>query len=129
MCVTYQTTLLEVLVISDPELENGADVPVEQSPENQTRTTSPSLGEMEGEGNTLGEKFSDGNEIITPTDDLLPHDPVVAQPTLDNFVKDVLDEHPQAIEEEPVEANEQVEGTAGSTGKINKIKMKCKNNK
>lgn len=116
-----------MLVISDPELENGADVRVE--PENQTHTTSPSLGGMEGEGNTLGEKFSDGNEIITPTDDLLPHDPVVAQPTLANFVKDVLDEHPQAREEEPVEANELVEGTAGSTGKINKIKMKCKNNK
>lgn len=110
-----------MLLISAPDPEDGADAPIEQCTENQAPTTSPSLGGIEDEENTLGEKFSDGNEIITPTDDLLPHDPVVAQPTLDNFVQDVLDEHPQAIGEEPVEANELVEDTAGSTGKIENI--------
>lgn len=122
MCVTYQTPLLEVLVISAPEPEDGADASIEQIPENQAPTTSPSLGGVEAEENTLGEKSNDGNKIIiTPTDDLLPHDPVAAQPTLDNFVKDVLAEHPQAIGDEPWEANELVEDTAGSTGKIENI--------
>ncbi|XP_044046871.1 actin cytoskeleton-regulatory complex protein PAN1 isoform X2 [Siniperca chuatsi] len=105
----------EVLVISAPEPEDSADAPIEQSPENQAPTPSPSLGEVIGE-NTLGNvKSNYDNEIITPTDDLLPHDPVVAQPTLDHFVTDVLAESPQAKGEEPGEANELVEDTARTT--------------
>lgn len=108
-----------MLVISAPEPEDGADASVEQSSENQAPTPSPSLGVAEAGENTLGDENSDhGNNIITPTDDLLPHDPVVAQPTLDNFVQDVLAEAPQAEGEEPGEANGLVEDTAGTTGKI-----------
>lgn len=111
MCVTYQTPLLEVLVISAPEPEDAAHASIEQSPENQApTTTSPSLGGVEAEDY--------GNEIITPTGDLLPHDPVEAQPTLDNAVKDVLVEPPQAEGEEPGEANELVEDKAGTAGKM-----------
>ncbi|XP_049901423.1 A-kinase anchor protein 12 [Epinephelus moara] len=106
----------EVLVISAPEPEDGDEASIEQIPEIQVPTPSPSLGGVEARENTLGnEKSSDGNEIITPTDDLLPHDPVVAQPTLDNFVKDGLAEAPQAEGEKLGEANELVEDTAGNT--------------
>ncbi|TKS68107.1 hypothetical protein D9C73_002167 [Collichthys lucidus] len=96
----------EVLVISAPEPEDAAGA------ENQAPTTSPSLGGAEAEENTLSENY--GNEIITPTDDLLPHDPMEAQPTLDNAVKDVLVEPPQAQGEEPGEADELVEDKAGT---------------
>ncbi|XP_051241248.1 retinitis pigmentosa 1-like 1 protein [Dicentrarchus labrax] len=106
----------EVLVISAPGTEDVADTSIEQSSENQVPTPSPSLGGVEAEGNTLGdEKSNHGNEIITPTDDLLPHDPAVAQPTIDNFVKDVLAELPQAEGEETGEAKERLEDTAGTT--------------
>ncbi|XP_071360609.1 retinitis pigmentosa 1-like 1 protein [Trachinotus anak] len=100
----------EVLVISAPEPDDGdaAEASIEQSPENQTPTPSPSLGGVETGENTLGDEISNhGNEIITPTVNLLPHDPVVAQPTLDNFVKDAP--------AEPGEANGLVEDTAGTT--------------
>ncbi|KAF1395157.1 hypothetical protein PFLUV_G00008630 [Perca fluviatilis] len=106
----------EVLVISAPEPLDGDEASIEQSPENQAPTPRTSLGGVETEENTLGdEKSNNGNEIITHTDDLLPHDPVVAQPTLDNFVKDFPAEPPQAEGEEPGEANELVEDTAGNT--------------
>ncbi|XP_035856170.1 A-kinase anchor protein 12 isoform X2 [Sander lucioperca] len=106
----------EVLVISAPEPLDGDEASIEQSPENQAPTPRPSLGGVETEENTLGdEKSNNGNEIITPTDDILPHEPVVAQPTLDNFVKDFPAEPPQAEGEEPGEANELVEDTAGNT--------------
>ncbi|GAA6214661.1 A-kinase anchor protein 12 isoform X2 [Lates japonicus] len=106
----------EVLVISAPEPEDGAEASIEQSSENHAPTLSPSQGGAETEENALGDENSNhGNEIITPTDDLLPHNPVVAQPTLDNFVKDVLGEPPQAEGEEPGEANELVEDTARTT--------------
>ncbi|KAM3622924.1 uncharacterized protein V6R79_004922 [Siganus canaliculatus] len=100
----------EVLVISAPGPEGGADTTVEQSPENQASTSSPSLDEE----NTHGEKPSHANEIITPADDLLPHDPVEAQPTSENFVTDVLVKSPQAEGEEPGETNELVEETETS---------------
>lgn len=101
-------------MISAPEPEDAAGA------ENQAPTTSPSLGGVEAEENTLSEKSDYGNEIITPTDDLLPHDPMEAQPTLDNAVKDVLVEPPQAQGEEPGEANELVEDKAGTAGKTEK---------
>lgn len=107
-------------MISAPEPDDGADASVEQSPGNQAPTTSPSLGQVETYQNTLGEKSNHGNEIITPTDDLLPRDPVVVQPTLDHFVKDALAEPPQAAREEPGEASELVEDVAGTTGKKEK---------
>lgn len=104
-----------MLVISTPEPEDGVEDSIEQSPENQAPTPSPSLGGVETEENTLGgEKSDHGNEITTPTDDLLLHDPVVAQPTLDNSVKDVLVVPPQAEGEVLGEANELVEDTAGT---------------
>lgn len=103
-------------MISAPEPEDGSDSSIEQSPENQAPSTSPSLDGLEAGENAAGEKSNNDNEIITPTDNLLPHDPAVAQPTLDNFVKDVLPQQPQAIGEEPGKANELVKDTAGSTG-------------
>ncbi|XP_060917402.1 retinitis pigmentosa 1-like 1 protein isoform X2 [Labrus mixtus] len=110
-----QTEDREALVISAPEPESGADVSVEQRPEGQAPTQSPSLGEVETGGNTLGDQKSDhGNKIITPTDEALPNDPEVARPTLDHFVKDVA-EPAQAEVEEPGQANELVEDSAGST--------------
>lgn len=104
-----------MLVTSDPVSEDGAEAFLEQSPENQAPTLSPSLGELETGENTLVDDTSNHvNEIITPTDDLLPHDLVVAQPTLDNFVKDVLSQHPQSVRGE---TNELVEDPSGTTGK------------
>jgi len=106
----------DVLVISATEPEDGAEASIEQSPENQAPTPSPSLGGVETGENTLGgEKSNHDSEIITPTDDLLTYDPVVVQPTLDDFVKDVLAVPPRAEGEEPGEANELVEDTAGTT--------------
>ncbi|XP_034543206.1 FK506-binding protein 5 [Notolabrus celidotus] len=104
----------EVLVISAPEPDDGAEVSIENSPENQTPTQSPTLGEVEMAENTLSDQTSNhGNEIITPTDEALPNDPIVAQPTLDHFVKNVLAEVPQVEADEPGEANELVEDAAG----------------
>ncbi|XP_034715073.1 immunoglobulin A1 protease isoform X2 [Etheostoma cragini] len=106
----------EVLVISAPKPLDSDEASIEKSPENQAPTPRPSLGGGETKEATLGdEKSNNGNEIINTTDDLLPHDPVVAQPTLDNFVKDFPAEPPQAEGEEPGEANELVEDTAGNT--------------
>lgn len=106
-------------MISGPVPEYGAEASVEQSFENQAPTPCPSLGGAETGENTLDEEKSNhGNEIITPTDDLLPNDPVVAQPTLDNFVTDVLAQHPQPEKDEPGWTNELVEDTAGTTGKM-----------
>lgn len=111
-----------MLVISAQEPKDRADATIEQSTENQAPTPSPSLGEVETGQNNLGDESYD-NDIITPTDDLLPHDPIGAQPTLDNFVKDVLTEPPQAEGEEPGEANELVEDTPGTTGKTDYKKI------
>ena len=127
MCVTYRTPLLEAPVISAPEPGDGADGPMEQSPENQGPTAGPSRGGAEAEANTLGdEKSNDANDIITAADDLLPHDPVVAQPTLDNLVEDAVAEGPQAEGEEPGEANELVEDIAVAPGKNRKQKKQNK---
>ncbi|KAK9540121.1 hypothetical protein VZT92_002590 [Zoarces viviparus] len=105
----------EVPVISAPEPEDGDEASMELSPENQALTPRPSLGGVEPGENALGEETpNNGNEIIAPTVDLSPHDPVEAQPTLDHFVKDVLAEPPQAEGEEPGEANELVEDAAGN---------------
>ncbi|KAM6941602.1 uncharacterized protein PEZ65_003583 [Lycodopsis pacificus] len=105
----------EVPVISAPEPEDGDEASMELRPENQAPTPRPSLGGVEPGENALGEETpNNGNEIIVPTVDLSPHDPVEAQPTLDHFVKDVLAEPPQAEGEEPGEANELVEDAAGN---------------
>lgn len=118
MCVTYQTPVLEVLVIPAPQPEDAAEASIEQSPENLTPTPSPSLGVVGTGENTLAEETSNhGNEIITPTNEL-PNNPAVARPTLDNFVKDALAEPPQTAGEEPGEANGLVEDTAEATGKV-----------
>ncbi|CAJ1052201.1 Hypothetical predicted protein [Xyrichtys novacula] len=107
----------EVLVISAPEPDNGADVSIEQRPENQTPTQSLSFGEVETVENTLDDQTPNhGNKIITPTDEALPNDPAVAEPTPDNFVEGVLAAVPQGEAEELREANEQVEDAAGATG-------------
>lgn len=99
---------------SDPVSEDGAEAFLEQSPENQAPTLSPSLGEVETGENILGDSTSNHvNEIITPTGDLLPRDPAVAQPTLDNF----LQQHPQSVNEETGEPTELVEDPEGTTGK------------
>lgn len=112
-------------MISAPEPGDGADGPMEQSPENQGPTSGPSRGGVEAEVNTLGdEKSNDANDIITASDDLLPHDPVMAQPTLDNLVEDDVAEGPQAEGEEPGEANELVEDIAAATGKNRKQNKK-----
>ncbi|XP_051802515.1 neurofilament medium polypeptide [Acanthochromis polyacanthus] len=105
----------EVPVISGPEPGDGEEAFVEQSPENQAPSPNPSVSEVEPGENTPDEEKSDhGNEIITTTDDLLPQEPAVAQPTLDHFVNGVLGEQPEAQGEEPGEANELVEDTAGT---------------
>nr|XP_019955950.1 PREDICTED: uncharacterized protein LOC109637814 [Paralichthys olivaceus] len=106
----------EMLVIPAPEPEDHAEASVERSTENQAPTLSPSLGGEESVENTPGdEKSNHGNEIITPTDDILPHNPDVSHPTLDNTLKDVLAEPPQAEVEEPGETNELVEDSTITT--------------
>ncbi|KAK1887028.1 Midasin [Dissostichus eleginoides] len=106
----------EVLVISASELEEGDEATIEQSPEHQAPTPSLSLVWVEtGENTLLDEKTNNGNEIITPTEDLLPLDPVEVQPTLVHSVKDVLAEPAQTEMEEPGEANELLEDTAENT--------------
>lgn len=101
-------------MISAPEPEDGADTSIALSPELQTPTAGTSLGTAEAQENTPGES-NHGSDIITPADDLLPDDPVVAQPTLDEVVEDVQAEPPQAAEGE---ANELVDEarTAGTKG-------------
>lgn len=112
VCVTYQTSLLE-------EPDEDGKVSIEQSIENQAPTPNSSLTEAETGENSPdgGETFDHGNEIITPTDDLLAHGPAIVQPTQDNFVKDTSPKHPQAEEEKPGEVNELVEDTAGTAGR------------
>lgn len=105
-------------MISAPEPEDGAEASIEKSSGNQVPTPSPSLGVVETGEYTLGdEKSNHGNKIIASTDVIL-----------DNFVKDVLAEHPQAESEEPGEANELVEDTAGTTGIMEYKNIKGKYN-
>ena len=119
VCVTYQTPLLEILVISGPQPEDGAEASIEPSPENQPPTSKPPLAEVESRENTLGHERSDrGNKLVIPTLDPSPHDPAIAQPTMDSFENEALAEHPQAEGEEPGEANELVEDIPGTRGKI-----------
>lgn len=116
MCATCQTLLAEVLLISDPKPEEPI-ASIEQTIESQVPTTSLSLGGGVDPGeNTLLQESKDDNEIITPVDDLVAHDPAAAQPTLDNFVKDPEVEESEAIGEEPGEIKELVEDTAENTG-------------
>ncbi|XP_028269391.1 uncharacterized protein LOC114440924 [Parambassis ranga] len=112
-------------VIPGPEPEDG-EVSIEQSLENQAPTPNSSLTEAEtGAYSPDGGETSDhGNEIITPTDDLLAHGPAVVQPTQNNFVKDTPPEHPQAEGEEPGEVNELVEDTAG-TAETNELGLEA----
>lgn len=100
-----------MLLIPDPKPEEP-DAIIEQSLESQAPTTSLLVGGGVDMGeNTLLEESKDDNEIITPADDHVAHDPAAAQPTLDNFVKD-----PEIIGEEPGEVKELVEDTAESPG-------------
>lgn len=116
MCATYQTLLAEVLLIPDPKPEEPDSI-IEQSLESQAPTTSLSLGGGVDMGeNTLLEESKADNEIITPADDHVDHDPAAAQPTLDNFVKDPEVEEPEVIGAEPGEVKELVEDTAESPG-------------
>ncbi|KAL6110094.1 uncharacterized protein ACO6RY_19248 [Pungitius sinensis] len=105
----------EVLLISAPEAQDGGGASVEPSPEDQAFTPGTFLGEGQPEENALGEEaYNNGNEIIYPTDDLLPHGAVEAQPAPDHSVKVVLAETPQAEGEEPGEADELVEEAAAN---------------
>lgn len=107
-------------MISAPDPEDGDEASLESRPE----TPGPSQGGVEPGENALGEETPNkDNEILAPTDDLSPHDPVETQPTLDHIVKDVLAEIPQADGEEPGEANELVEDAAGNKGKIKHKKI------
>ncbi|XP_044046872.1 actin cytoskeleton-regulatory complex protein PAN1 isoform X3 [Siniperca chuatsi] len=54
----------EVLVISAPEPEDSADAPIEQSPENQAPTPSPSLAESP---QAKGEEPGEANELVEDT--------------------------------------------------------------
>ncbi|XP_029987772.1 glutamic acid-rich protein [Sphaeramia orbicularis] len=123
----------EVLVISARESDDDDDgddddtavggggngeVSIEQSPEGhpEAPTPSPSLsGTGIGENTLDEEKSNHGNEITTPTDDILPHDPALAHPAVESFVKDVLVQPSQVEGEQLGEANELVEDTAGHT--------------
>lgn len=91
---------------------------MEPSPENQAFTPGTFPGVGEPEENALGEEAYN-NEIIDPTDVLLPHDAVEPQAAPDHSVK-VLAEPPQAEGEEPGEANELLEEAAGNKGEIEK---------
>ncbi|KAK2816964.1 hypothetical protein Q5P01_025155 [Channa striata] len=107
----------EMLVISlgAPVPKDSAEASTEQRLKNQAPTPSPSFTGVQTGENSLGDlKFNHGNEIITPTNDLLLHNHVAAKPTLDNFVKVVLAGLPQA-EAEPGETNELMEDTARTT--------------
>lgn len=94
--------------ISGPEADDGAEITTEQSPENQASTADLFLTD---------EQFN-GNEIITPTNDLFPNHPADAEPTLDNFMSDVLVEHPGTKGEALGETRELVKEPAITTGKI-----------
>lgn len=109
-----------MLLISDPEPHETV-ASIEQSVESQAPTASLSIGDGEEprETTVLEESKSD-NEIITPVDDFVAHDPAAAQPTLDNFVKDPEVEESEVIGEEPGEVKELVEDTAESPGNTHK---------
>ncbi|KAM8878311.1 uncharacterized protein AB9W97_014215 [Spinachia spinachia] len=105
----------EVPRISAAEPQDGGGASVEPRPDNQAFTPGTLLGVGEPEENDLGEEaYNNGNDIIDPTEDLLPHDAVEAQPAPDDSVKVALAEPPQAEGEEPGEANELVEEAAGN---------------
>ncbi|XP_061730762.1 uncharacterized protein si:dkeyp-118a3.2 isoform X2 [Nerophis ophidion] len=71
----------------DSEPEDGAEASIEQ--DQQKPAANLSLGEA-------GEESDHGNEILTPTDDVLAHGSNVARPTLGYFVGNHLVIHPQA---------------------------------
>lgn len=102
--MSHTNTLPEVLVISGPKPEDGGEAFIEQIPKIQSPTTSL-LSEGVSINNNLDERSQD-DEIVAPTEDPALQEPV------DNWVNIGLDEHPQAIAEEPVE--ELVEVTASS---------------
>ncbi|XP_013860329.1 uncharacterized protein si:dkeyp-118a3.2 isoform X2 [Austrofundulus limnaeus] len=104
----------ETLVIPGLHLEHSTKAFMGNRPEYQLPTLNPSADEVESEENTLSdEKFDHSNEIITPTDDFLPHKHGRIQPTLEHFQNDVLAEYHQAEGGEPREANELVEDSPG----------------
>lgn len=119
--VTYQIPLLEMPMISAPGPEDGAEASIEQTPTQR----SPLGGVKTGENSLDDELPKGGNELITPTDDLLLRDPVVVRPTLDNLVKDALAERPQADRGDPGETNELVEVIAGTTGTTKYLTFLC----
>lgn len=116
MCATYQTLPAEVLLISDPKPEEP-NASIEPSFGSPAPTTSLSQGGgIHLDENNLLEESKDDNEIITPANDLVAHDPVAAQPTPDNFAKGPEVEESEVIGEEPGEVKELVEDTAESSG-------------
>lgn len=107
--MSHTNTLPEVLlVISAPNPDDGSEASIEQFPEIQSPTTSL-LSEGVSINNTLDEKSQD-DEIVASTED------PALQELVDNWVNIGLDEHPQAIAEEPAEAGELVEDTASARG-------------
>ncbi|XP_030596865.1 uncharacterized protein LOC115788094 isoform X2 [Archocentrus centrarchus] len=105
----------DVAGISGPEPDDGAGITIEQSPENQASTADLFLIDVETEEKNLSDEKFNGNEIITPTNDLFPYYPVDAQPTLDNFMNDVLAEDPRTKGEALGETNELVKDPAITT--------------
>lgn len=119
MYVTYQTFLLESL-IPGVQLEDSTEA--FHIFEDQPPTPNPSANEAESEENTpWDENCDEGNEIITPTEDFLPHKHGRSQPTIDNFENDVLAEYHQAKGGEPREASQLVNDLPGNRGKYEQL--------
>ncbi|XP_026026601.1 uncharacterized protein LOC113024112 isoform X3 [Astatotilapia calliptera] len=98
----------DVVGISGPEPDGGAETTILQSSENQASTVDLFLIDVETEERNLDDEKFNSNEIITPTNDLSLYDPADAHPTLDNFMNDDLAEHPRTEGEALGETNELV---------------------
>ncbi|XP_025763798.1 uncharacterized protein si:dkeyp-118a3.2 isoform X2 [Oreochromis niloticus] len=98
----------DVVGISGPEPDDGAETTILQSPENQASTADLFLIDVETEERNLDDEKFNGNEIINPTNDLFPYDSADAHPTLDNFMNDDLAKHPRTEGETLGETNELV---------------------
>ncbi|XP_042084374.1 uncharacterized protein si:dkeyp-118a3.2 isoform X2 [Haplochromis burtoni] len=102
----------DVVGISGPEPDGGAETTILQSSENQASTVDLFLIDVETEERNLDDEKFNSNEIITPTNDLSLYDPADAHPTLDNFMNDDLAEHPRTEGEALGETNELVKDPA-----------------
>ncbi|XP_035762082.1 uncharacterized protein si:dkeyp-118a3.2 isoform X2 [Neolamprologus brichardi] len=98
----------DVVGISGPEPDGGAETTMLQSSENQASTVDLFLIDVETEERNLDDEKFNSNEIITPTNDLFLYDPADAHSTLDNFMNDDLAEHPRTEGEALGETNELV---------------------